>query len=126
MLKGLLGATIWSEDLNNLLPFYRDVLELKIAYGPPGFVGFGERADSGGYVGAYLGLGTHSQVKGEAAEPYRHMVGLESDDVDADFERLSAAGVEFIEQPTDYGRLRIATLKDPEGNIVQILQPIAA
>ena len=53
------------------------------------------------------------------------MVGIESDDVDADFERLSAAGVEFIEQPTDSGGLRIATLKDPEGNIVQLLQPTA-
>jgi predicted enzyme related to lactoylglutathione lyase len=53
------------------------------------------------------------------------MVGLDSDDVDADFEPLTAAGVEFMEPPTDYGGLRIATLKDPEGNIVQLLQPIA-
>jgi len=53
------------------------------------------------------------------------MVGLESDDVDADFERLTAAGVELIEQPTDYGGLRIATIKDPEGNIIQLFQPTA-
>jgi hypothetical protein len=26
MIKGLSGATIWSEDFNRLLPFYRDVL----------------------------------------------------------------------------------------------------
>jgi predicted enzyme related to lactoylglutathione lyase len=44
------------------------------------------------------------------------MVGLESDDVDADFERLTAAGVEFIEKPTDYGGLRIATLRTPKSN----------
>ena len=44
MLKGLSGASIWSEDLNNLLPFYRDVLGLKVAFESPGFVGFGERA----------------------------------------------------------------------------------
>ena len=125
MLTGLSGASIWSEDINNLLPFYRDLLGLKVAYEPPGFVGFGERADSGGYRGAYLGIGSHSEVKGKASDPYRHMVGLASDDVDADFERLTAAGVEFIEQPTDYGGLRIATLKDPEGNIIQLLQPIA-
>jgi catechol 2,3-dioxygenase-like lactoylglutathione lyase family enzyme len=123
MLKGLGGATIWSEDLNNLLPFYRDVLGLKVAFESPGFVGFGERAEGGGYRGPYLGLGTHSEVKGKPADPYRHMVGLESDDVDADFERLIAAGVEFIEQPADSGGLRIATFKDPEGNIVQLLQP---
>jgi predicted enzyme related to lactoylglutathione lyase len=124
MLKGLSGASIWSEDLNNLLPFYRDVLGLKIAYETPGFVGFGERSDEGGYVNAYLGLGTHSEVTGKATDPHRHMVGLDSDEVNADFERLTAAGVEFIEPPTDYGELRIATLKDPEGNIVQLLQPV--
>jgi predicted enzyme related to lactoylglutathione lyase len=123
MLNGLSGATIWSEDLNNLLPFYRDVLGLKIASESPEFVSFGERADGGAYLGAYLGLGTHSEVKGNASDPYRHMVGLESNDVDADFARLTAAGVEFIEKPTDYGGLRIATLRDPEGNIVQLLQP---
>jgi predicted enzyme related to lactoylglutathione lyase len=126
MLKGLSGATIWSEDLNNLLPFYRDLLGLTVAYEVPGFVGFGQRAERGGYLGAYLGLGTHSEVKGKPADPYRHMVGLESDDVDADFERLTAAGVEFIEQPTESGGLRIATFKDPEGNIVQLLQLTAS
>jgi predicted enzyme related to lactoylglutathione lyase len=124
MLNGLSGATIWSEDLNTLLPFYRDLLGLQVAYEQPGFVGFGERAANGGYTGAYLGLGTHSEVKGKPAEPYRHMVGLVSDDVDADYERLKAAGVEFIEPPADSGGLRIATLKDPEGNIVQLLQPV--
>ena len=123
MLTGLSGATIWSEDLNNLLPFYRDVLGLRVAYEDPGFVGFGERAEGGGYTGSYLGLGTHSEVKGQVTDAYRHMIGLESDDVDADYVRLKAAGVEFIEQPTESGGLRIATLKDPEGNIVQLLQP---
>jgi predicted enzyme related to lactoylglutathione lyase len=123
MLKGLSGVSLWSEDLNNLLPFYRDLLGLTVAYESPGFVGFGERADGSGYLGAYLGIGTHSEVKGAPSDPYRHMIGLDSDDVDADFERLTAAGVEFIEHPTDYGGLRIATLRDPEGNIVQLLQP---
>ena len=50
------------------------------------------------------------------------MVGLSTDDVTADWKRLKAAGVEFVEDPTDYGQLRIATLKDPEGNLVQLLQ----
>jgi predicted enzyme related to lactoylglutathione lyase len=125
MLKRLSGATIWSEDLHNLLPFYRDLLGLPVAYEQPGFVGFGERADDAGYVGAYLGLGTHSEVKGKPSDPYRHMVGLDSDDVDADFARLEAAGIEFIEPPVDSGGLRIATLKDPEGNIVQLLQRVS-
>ena len=29
MITGLRGTSIWSEDLNNLLPFYRDVWDLR-------------------------------------------------------------------------------------------------
>jgi predicted enzyme related to lactoylglutathione lyase len=120
MITGLRGATTWSEDLNNLLPFYRDLLGLPVAIQIPGFVVLGERGAPA------LALGTHSEVRGRNADPARHMVGLGSDDVDGDWKRLEAAGVEFIERPTDYGQLRIATLKDPEGNLIQLLQPIAA
>ncbi len=50
------------------------------------------------------------------------MVGLMTDDVRSDFERLKAKGVEFIEEPTNYDQVTIATLKDPEGNLVQLFQ----
>jgi predicted enzyme related to lactoylglutathione lyase len=116
MIKGLRGASIWSENLNNLLPFYRDLLGLKVAVQTEGFVVLGELS------GATLALGTHSQVHGRNADPARHMVGLATDDVDADSKRLKGAGVEFVEDPTDYGTVRLATLKDPEGNLVQLLQ----
>lgn len=112
MITGLAGASIWSEDLNNLLPFYRDVLGLAVSVQTPGFVVLGQ-----------LGLGTHSQVRGRTADPARHMVGLTSTDITADCKRLKDAGVEFIEDPKDYGNLWIATLKDPEGNLVQLFQP---
>jgi catechol-2,3-dioxygenase len=42
MIKGLSGATIWTEDLSNLLPFYRDVLGLAVGSQTPGFVVLGE------------------------------------------------------------------------------------
>lgn len=118
MIKGLFGTTSWSEDLNNLLPFYRDLLGLPVAIQIPGFVVLGKLG------AATLALGTHSEVHGRNADPARHMVALETDDVDAEWKRLKGAGVEFIEDPTDSGRLRIATFKDPEGNLVQLLQPI--
>jgi uncharacterized protein YndB with AHSA1/START domain/predicted enzyme related to lactoylglutathione lyase len=118
MINGLRGATIWSEDLNNLLPFYRDVLGLPVGLSIPGFVVLGEMGKP------VLALGTHSEVKGRNADPARHMVGLGTDDVDTEWKRLRQAGVEFVENPTDYGSLRIATLKDPEGNLLQLLQPL--
>jgi predicted enzyme related to lactoylglutathione lyase len=116
MIKQFAGASIWSEDLNNLLPFYRDVLGIKVAMETPGFVQLG--ADQAEFPA--LGLGTHSEVHGPNTDPARHMVGFVSDDLTADWERLKAAGVEFVQDPTDYGDLSIATLKDPEGNLVQL------
>jgi predicted enzyme related to lactoylglutathione lyase len=118
MITGLRGATIWSEDLNNLLPFYRDLLGVKVGLQIDGFAVLGDPGTT-----STLALGTHSEVHGRHADPARQMVGLATDDVDADWKRLKAAGVEFIEDPTDYGTLRIATLKDPEGNLIQLLQP---
>ena len=41
MIKGLCGTTIWSEDMNNLLPFYRDTLGLKVSVESPEFVVLG-------------------------------------------------------------------------------------
>ena len=120
MIKGLRGASIWSENVNNLLPFYRDVLGLKVGLQIDGFVVLGDLGTPA------LALGTHSEVRGRNMDPARHMVGLSTDDVDGDCKRLKAAGVEFVENPTDYGTLRIATLKDPEGNLLQLLQPVKA
>lgn len=112
MITGLSSVSIWSEDLNNLLPFYRDVLGLEVTVQTPGFV-----------VLDGIGLGTHSEVRGRNADPARHMVGLATDDIKADCKRLKDAGVEFVEDPADDGNLWIATLKDPEGNLVQLFQP---
>ena len=110
------SASIWSEDLNTLLPFYRDTIGLPVRLETPGFVVLGEDA------GPTLSLGTHSEVKGKNADPARHMVGLETNDVQAEFRRLQASGVEFVAEPTDFGQVLVATLKDPDGNYVQLLQ----
>jgi predicted enzyme related to lactoylglutathione lyase len=122
MIKKFAGASIWSEDLHNLLPFYRDVLGLKVIDESDGFVLLGKDQPEA----PALGLGTHSEVHGRNGDPARHMIGLESDDLAADWKRLKKAGVEFIEDPTDYGGLSLATLKDPEGNLVQIWQNSAS
>jgi catechol 2,3-dioxygenase-like lactoylglutathione lyase family enzyme len=81
MITGLRGTSIWSEDLNNLLPFYRDVLGLEVTTETPGFVVLGG-----------LWLGTHSEVRGRNADPARHMIGLTSNDLTGDWKRLKDAG----------------------------------
>lgn len=117
MIKGLRVASVWSEDLNNLLPFYRDVVGLPVGMETPGFVVLGDPNAPA------MALGTHSEVHGRAADPARHITGLETDDIEADVERLKAHGVEFIEDLSEPDEgVQIATFKDPEGNFVQFLQ----
>jgi catechol-2,3-dioxygenase len=91
MIKGLSAVSIWSADLNNLLPFYRDVLRLEVALQSPRFVVLGQPGAPA------IGLGMHGDVHGRNADPARHMVGLATDDLVADWKRLKAAGVEFID-----------------------------
>ncbi len=117
MITGLGGATIWSEDIGNLLPFYRDVVGLRAGIGTPEFVVFGDQ------TAPALAIGTHSEVHGRTAEPARHMVGLITNDIQGDSSRLKAAGVRFIEEPNDQGGgFWLATFEDPEGNLIQLFQ----
>ena len=81
MITGLRGASIWSQNLNSLLPFYRDVLGLEVTSEAPGFVVLGG-----------LWLGTHSEVRGRNADPARHMIGLTSNDLTGDWKRRRTPG----------------------------------
>lgn len=118
MVKNFAGQTTWSANLNNLLPFYKDLLGLKVMFDSPEFVVFGEPNT------ASFCLGTHSEVRGKNADPARHMSGFAVDDIQAEVKRLKNAGVEFVEEPTRQGEsdFWIATCKDPEGNLVQLFQ----
>ena len=116
MIKRLRVSSIWSEDLNNLLPFYRDVLGLPVSLETPGFVVLGDPDTPA------VALGTHSEVRGRASDPARHIVGLETDDIAKECRRLKDVGVEFVEDLKDFGNVWVATFKDPEGNLLQLLQ----
>jgi len=48
------------------------------------------------------------------------------DDVQAEFERLSAAGVTFLQPPTEMGPVTTAVLEDTCGNLIQIAAMPAA
>lgn len=63
MITGLGGATIWSSNINNLLPFYRDVVGLKPGGGTPAgdFVLFGDQTQPA------LALGTIARSRAERA-----------------------------------------------------------
>ena len=63
-----------------------------------------------------------------AVKPYRDalvadgipLAQLAVDDVTAEYERLTAAGVQFTQPPTDVGTVTIAVFDDTCGNLIQI------
>ncbi|RWZ51175.1 VOC family protein [Labedella phragmitis] len=48
------------------------------------------------------------------------------EDIHAEYERLSALGVVFTQQPVDMGPVTVAVLDDTVGNLVQLAQYTAA
>lgn len=50
------------------------------------------------------------------------IAAFESDDIDADYERLKSRGVAFTEPPQKQGPVRLAIFSDTCGNLIQIYQ----
>jgi len=118
MIKGVHSTFIWTEDFPGLMSFYRDTVGLVPEFEGEGFAMF--KAVSG----AQLGLGAHSEVKGQSREPVRVMVNFTVEDIAAEYERLKARGVNFTKAPeVDPGDgFTIATFVDPDGNTLQLFQ----
>lgn len=115
MLSHINSVLIWTDDTNRLVPFYRDVLGLKAEIqGDFAFFSL---------EGAALVIGKHSDVHGRSSDPYRIMVNFQVADCQAEYDRLSPQGVEFIRAPSKEGDgFTIATLLDPDGNVLQLFQ----
>lgn len=118
-------VNLYTNDLEAAVRFYRDLLGLTETFRTTGHV----EVRAGGFT---LGLGTveaASRAHGVEAEPGRPAMALVfwADDVDAEFARLSAAGVTVVKPPHDTGNNnRNALLRDPDGNLVEIVAKVAA
>ena len=116
MIETVSGVIIWTDRLDRLVAFYRDVLQLPVHSVRPSFVAFA-------FGDFRLSIGLHDGVHGEANDPYRIMVNFNVTDIAATYTALRERGVEFIRPPAleEWGGW-VATLKDPDGNILQLLQ----
>ncbi len=65
---------------------------------------------------------TVDQVRTLMAKGLAGTVFIVTDDIDADYERLNAAGVEFTSTPTDMPYGRDCGIRDPSGNQLRITQ----
>ena len=65
---------------------------------------------------------TADQVRSLMGKGFAGTVFLVTEDVDADYKRLSEAGVEFTAAPTDMPYGRDCGLRDPSGNHLRLAQ----
>ncbi|HIM61723.1 MAG TPA: hypothetical protein EYM73_02235 [Dehalococcoidia bacterium] len=116
MVTGVIGVTFWTDDLEQMFDFYHDVLRLPLHSRHDDFIAFelGE---------VRFNIGRHSEVSGASKDPFRFMSHLGVDDIHSVAKRLAEAGVEFIREPEQesWGGW-VATFKDPDGNLLQLLQ----
>ncbi|MDZ4767148.1 MAG: VOC family protein [Chloroflexota bacterium] len=70
-----------------------------------------------------LSVGEHSEVHGNAKEPSRIILNLETKDVKEEFERLKMMSATIIKEPYEMGGAWIATMADPDGNFIQLMTP---
>lgn len=123
---------IWSETPDELMEFYRDVLELKL----------NDKIDipKKGEIEADYGyefiltekedkvwIGKHPDVKGFSKEPIRIMHNLYTDEVQKWHDKVKAAGSKILQEPIKtpfYSESLpwfVSTFLDPEGNCWQFM-----
>jgi predicted enzyme related to lactoylglutathione lyase len=105
----------WTVDMDRAVKFYEDVLGLRlIRRDGPNWAIF----DAGP-----VRLALHGAVRGRPVEPGGATAVFGVDDLDASRAALEGRGATFDEQigeVEDYARF--ATLRDPDGNAVQIIE----
>lgn len=123
-------STVFVDDQTKALRFYTNVLGFVPSHDIP--------------VGEYRWLTVRSPEGGETelslepnanptARAYQEglfaqgipATAFEVDDIEAEFRRLSDAGVAFMMKPTPAGPVTMALFADTCGNVIQIYQPPA-
>ena len=107
---------IGTSQFEKMAGFYEEILGKKPNMKESEWVGW--------QIGAsFLGIGTHSEMKGKAKDPGRIMFNLETKNVQEEFERIKKLGTKVVKSPYDMGGAWIATFADPDGNYFQLMTP---
>jgi catechol 2,3-dioxygenase-like lactoylglutathione lyase family enzyme len=142
-MRAISHVAVGVRDMERSLPFYRDVLGLPVAADQEEDAGFGGRRRA-----VYLRWGDDPHAsfvvldqqleRPEQGEPAAlfdigvHHFGFWVDDVEGVAARARDAGVELVVEPSigdtwlygepPGGKVKVAFLRDPDGNIVQVDQ----
>lgn len=108
--------TLWAVKFDEVVRLYKDVLGLPVAEQNPSFVMFETQGSR---------LAFHKLAKGPRLDRQTIEVHFEVRDVDAVYDSLQRKGVKFDEKPANmpWGT-RMASFKDPEGYMVEIIGPL--
>lgn len=115
MLK-LGSVMIGTEDTSRLGSFYEKVFDRKSDMEEEGWYGWK-------LENAFFSIGEHDKVKGVSKDPDRVIVNFETKDVKKEFDRIKNLGAGIVKEPYDMEGMTIATLKDPDGNLFQLMSP---
>jgi uncharacterized glyoxalase superfamily protein PhnB len=131
MFKSSKYSLLWSENPDELVKFYTDVLELKLL-GKTDIPASDDLEKDYGYdlelsPENVLWVGHHSDIKGKNKDPFRWMFNLETDEVQKWYEKVKEAGCKIIQEPiktpfaSEEDPRVVCTWLDPEGNCWQFM-----
>jgi catechol 2,3-dioxygenase-like lactoylglutathione lyase family enzyme len=139
MIRGIHHTAISTGDLQRALAFYRDLLgfEPVLDFQWPEGTALMNRThqldETAGRVvllaagNAMLEIFEYATPQPLPRDPTRRMCDqglihfcLDVDDVDAEYARLSAAGMDFHCPPVDYGTVKLTYGRDPDGNVIEL------
>ena len=115
MLDHLAYTIVYVNDMESATAFYRDALGIPLEYAVAGWTQFKSN-------GAALVL--HPRLAHQRAEPLGNAVHVtfRVDDLEAEYARLAAQAVKFLAPPAQVGFGKHATLFDPEGNQIDLIE----
>lgn len=120
MFNAITALLIWSEDYKRLANWYMEKFGFTVReeLDHPDDTGTALNAGS-----SYLWIGKHSEVKGQAKDPYRIMFNISVDSVGEAYKLLKGRSVEFIAKPFKAPTFDkwFATFNDADGNIGQLI-----
>jgi len=129
MFNKVSAVVLLVRDFDRCLMFYRDTLGLQVVQRESNFAAF--KIEDQDFVlqeiSAAVEMFNVKASKSHTRGDDRVLLCARVDNVDAAYEALKAKGVEFAKPPVDqpWG-IRAAYFRDPEGNIWEILHPLAS
>ncbi len=115
-LHDLAYTILYIDDVERATQFYRDVVGLQIAFSAPGWVQFNT-------TGAALVL--HPRLPAQTDAPRDGQtthLAFRVDDLDGEYQRLTAQQVQFVAPPASADFGKHATFLDPDGNAIDLLE----